>query len=151
MDPIQEPVLIEAILHTRAQVDFIWQFFVTVHIAVFALLFIYDQAVDRLSLFARIFAIVGIGLFDFINGQALMNSYQILDAMMDQYRISYGQIERFQPLFYDRFVLLDYAHRPSIVKVTHTLALVVVAVALFARHLVQSSSTDSPTPTVQDG
>lgn len=152
METIQEPVLIEAILHAREQVDFIWQFFVTVHIAVFALLFIYDDAVDRLSPFARIFAIVGIGLFDFINGQALINAYQMLDAMMDQYRVSYGQIERFQPLFYERFVLLEYAHRPNIVKVTHSLALIVVVVALFARHLMQSRGDDAArSPTVQDG
>ena len=41
---IQEATLIEAILGFRAQIDFLWQFFVTVHIAIFALLFIYDEA-----------------------------------------------------------------------------------------------------------
>jgi len=37
--------LIEAILGFRSQIDFLWQFFVSVHIAIFALLFIYDEAV----------------------------------------------------------------------------------------------------------
>ena len=43
---IQEGTLIEAILGFRSQIDFLWQFFVTVHIAIFALLFIYDEAVE---------------------------------------------------------------------------------------------------------
>jgi hypothetical protein len=54
---IEEPALIEAILTIRTQVDFLWQFFVTAHIAIFALLFIYDQAVDSLNAIARAFAL----------------------------------------------------------------------------------------------
>jgi len=57
---IQEATLIEAILGFRAQIDFLWQFFVTVHIAIFALLFIYDEAVESLNIIARIFAIAGV-------------------------------------------------------------------------------------------
>ena len=46
---IQEGTLIEAILGFRSRIDFLWQFFVTVHIAIFALLFIYDEAVESLN------------------------------------------------------------------------------------------------------
>ena len=46
---IQEATLIEAILSIRTQIDFLWQFFVTVHIAILALLFIYDEAVESLN------------------------------------------------------------------------------------------------------
>ena len=49
MAPLQESTLVEAIMSVRSQVDFLWQFFVTVHIAIFALLFIYDHAVDSLK------------------------------------------------------------------------------------------------------
>ena len=49
MAPLQESTLVEAIMSVRSQVDFLWQFFVTVHIAIFALLFIYDHAVDSLN------------------------------------------------------------------------------------------------------
>ena len=65
---IQEATLIEAILGFRAQIDFLWQFFVTVHIAIFALLFIYDEAVESLNIIARIFAIAGVALFEWISG-----------------------------------------------------------------------------------
>ena len=33
---LQEAVLVEGIMATRAQIDFLWQFFVTAHIAIFA-------------------------------------------------------------------------------------------------------------------
>jgi hypothetical protein len=96
---IQEATLIEAILGFRAQIDFLWQFFVTVHIAIFALLFIYDEAVESLNIIARIFAIAGVALFEWINGKALANTYLSPDATLDQYRTLYGQADRFQPDF----------------------------------------------------
>ena len=68
---LQEGVLIEAIIDTRTQIDFIWQVFITVHIALFALLFIYSEAVDRWNALARIFALAGVAMFEYINGTAL--------------------------------------------------------------------------------
>ena len=59
MTPFQESTLVEAIMSVRSQIDFLWQFFVTVHIAIFALLFIYDEAVESLNIIARIFADAG--------------------------------------------------------------------------------------------
>lgn len=38
MTPLDEGSLLEAIMDARSQIDFLWQFFVTVHIAIFALL-----------------------------------------------------------------------------------------------------------------
>ncbi len=90
---IQEATLIEAILGFRSQIDFLWQFFVTVHIAIFALLFIYDEAVESLNFIARAFAFAGVALFEWINGKALANTYILLDATLDQYRALYGQAE----------------------------------------------------------
>lgn len=136
MEMIQEGVLIEAIIDTRTQIDFIWQVFITVHIALFALLFIYSEAVDRWNALARIFALAGIALFDWINGKALVSTYLLLDAMQDQYRVLYGQVDRFQPKFYEHFVLAQYADRPDMVLITHGLAFVVVFVVLIARHLI---------------
>ena len=109
---IQEATLIEAIFGFRAQIDFLWQFFVTVHIAIFALLFIYDEAVESLNIIARIFAIAGVALFGWINGKALANTYLLLDATLDQYRALYGQADRFQPDFFRHFVSMSFADRP---------------------------------------
>ena len=111
---IQESTLIEAILGFRAQIDFLWQFFVTVHIAIFALLFIYDEAVESLNVVARIFAIAGVAAFEWINGKALANTYLLLDATLDQYRALYGQVDRFQPDFFRHFVNMSFADRPAI-------------------------------------
>jgi hypothetical protein len=40
MSPLNEGTLVDAMMSARGQIDFLWQFFVTVHIAIFALLFI---------------------------------------------------------------------------------------------------------------
>ena len=72
---IQEGTLIEAILGFRSQIDFLWQFFVTVHIAIFALLFIYDEVVESLNIIAR-----NAGRSAVINGKAVANTYMLLDA-----------------------------------------------------------------------
>jgi hypothetical protein len=137
MEALQEATLIEAILDLRAQIDFLWQFFVTVHIAVFALLLIYDEAVDALNAVARILALAAVGLFEWINGKALANTYLMLDAAHDQYRALYGQPERFRPAFLEHFVSQSFADRPATVLVTHTMAFVVILLALLSRDFIQ--------------
>ena len=138
MEAIPEGSLIEAIMSTRAQIDFLWQFFVTVHIAIFALLFIYDEAVESMTVAARVLAVLGIAAFDWINGHALSNAYLLLDAMIDQYRSVFGQVERFRPAFYQRFVMESFADRPEMVMMTHGLAFFVVILALTSRRFIQT-------------
>ncbi len=138
---IAEATLIEAILALRSQVDFLWQFFVTVHIAIFALLLIYDEAVENLNVVARFFALAGVGLFEWINGKALANTYILLDATLDQYRTLYGQADRFQPAFLQYFVGQSYQDRPATVLMTHSLAFVVVLLALISREFIQTKKS----------
>lgn len=135
---IEEATLIEAILSIRSQIDFLWQFFVTVHIAIFALLFIYDEAVESLNVIARAFALGGVALFEWINGKALTNTYLLLDATLDQYRALYGQVERFQPAFFQHFVGQSYIDRPATVLITHSMAFTVILLALVSREFIQT-------------
>jgi len=135
---IEEATLIDAILALRSQIDFLWQFFVTVHIAIFALLFIYDEAVESLNVIARGFAVAGIALFEWINGKALANTYMLLDATIDQYRALYGQAERFQPAFFEHFVKQSFADRPGTVLITHSMAFMVILLALVSREFIQT-------------
>ena len=138
MTPFQESTLVEAIMSVRSQIDFLWQFFVTVHIALFALLFIYDHAVEGLNAIAKFFAVAGVAVFEWINGKALANAYMLLDAMQEQFRWSFGQADRFHPLFYERFVLASYADRPATVLLTHSAALFVILLAFASRRSIQS-------------
>ena len=133
-----EDTLISAIMTAQGQIDFLWQFFVTVHIAIFALLFIYDRAVDNLNWIARILAVAGIAAFEYINGNALAHTYQVLDAMLDQYRWSFGQAERFHPAFYEQFVLATYKNRPYVVMMTHSTAIAIVLLAFISKRFIQS-------------
>jgi hypothetical protein len=135
--PFQEQTLVEAILQVHAQIDFLWQFFMSVQIAVFALLFIYDDAVESLNVLARMLAIAAIGLFDWINGNALRAAYALLDAFHQQFRADFGQAERFQSALYERFVLARFDGRDSMVAISHGTAFVVVVLALLWRGFIQ--------------
>ncbi len=141
---IQEATLIEAILSLRSQIDFLWQFFVTVHIAIFALLFIYDEAVESLNFIARAFALAGVALFEWINGNALAKTYMLLDATLDQYRALYGQAERFQPGFFQHFVGMNFTDRPATVLMTHSMAFIVIILAFLSREFVQTRKSSRP-------
>jgi hypothetical protein len=135
--PIQEQTMIDTIMHTRGQVDFLWQFFVTVQLAIFALLFIYDEAVDSMNRTARALAIIAFGMFDWINGHALRSSYALLDALHQQYRVDYGQAARFQPALYELFVQQRYEGKETMLMLTHGLAFSVVMLALIWRQFIQ--------------
>lgn len=130
MDPIQEQTLIEAIMHVRGQIDFLWQFFVTVQIALFALIFIYDEAVDSLNALARVLGMIGIGIFSYINGNALRGAYELINALHQQYRLDYGRPGRLIPALQQSFVDVDYGGRAEMIMMTHGLAFAVVALSL---------------------
>lgn len=140
MTPLNEGTLVEAIMDARGQVDFLWQFFVTVHIAVFALIFIYEHAIDGLNWMGKVLAVAGVAAFEWINGNALSNAYLLLDSMHEQYRWAFGQADRFHPAFYDHFVLLSYGDRPEMVLITHSTALLIVLLAFVSRRSIKSRS-----------
>jgi hypothetical protein len=148
--PIQEQTLIDAIMHTRGQLDFLWQFFVTVQLAIFALLVIYDDAVDSMNTTARGLAIVAIGMFDWINGNALRNVYGLLDALHQQYRSDYGQSARFTPALYEVFVQQRYEGKQTMLLMTHGLAFSVVMLALIWRQFIQHQDRPRRADTTND-
>lgn len=151
MTPFQEGTLVEAIMSVRSQIDFLWQFFVTVHIALFALLLIYEHAVEGLNAIAKVFAVLGIGVFEWINGKALANAYLLLDAMQEQFRWSFGQADRFHPLFYERFVLASYEDRPEMVLMTHSSALFIIVLAFLSRRFIQNRRKTHPHDNLSPG
>lgn len=136
--PIAEELLMDGIMQTRTQIDFLWQFFITVQIALFALLFIYNKAIESFNSIARLLAICGVGIFDWINSQALKNSYTLLNAFHEQYRIDFGQPQRFQPALYEHFVLATFEGRVSMISLTHGMAFAVVVLAFLWRRSMHS-------------
>lgn len=135
---IEEAALLKAIISTRQQVDFLWQFFVSVEIAIFALLFIYDSVVENMNFIAKGMAAAGVALFCWINGNAISNTYLLLDSMINQYAVWYGKPSRFDPDFLEHFVKVNYADRPQLVLITHSLSLAIVVLALFWRRFIQT-------------
>lgn len=128
--PIQEQTLIEAIMDTRGQVDFIWQFFISVQIAVFALIIIYGDTVEGLRRGVRMLAIGAVATFNWINANALLDAYRLLDAFHQQLRADYGQMSRFEPLLYERLVLVSYEGKEYVLLLTHGTAFLAVSLAL---------------------
>ena len=110
---IQEATLIEAILGFRAQIDFLWQFFVTVHIAIFALLFIHDEAVESLNIMPASLRLPALRCLSGSTVRPWQTPTLLLDATLDQYRALYGQADRFQPDFFRHFVSMSFADRPA--------------------------------------
>jgi hypothetical protein len=135
--PMQEQTMIDAIMHMRSQIDFLWQFFVTVQLALFALIFIYDEAVDSLNWFARVLALCGLAIFSYINGSALRNAYDLLAALHAQYKLDYGQPGRFTDVLQRTLVNADFTGRENMIMVTHGLAFSVVMLALIMPSFVQ--------------
>ena len=80
----------------------------------------------------------GVALFEWINGKALTNTYLLLDATLDQYRALYGEVSRFQPAFFQHFVGQTYSDRPTMVLLTHSMAFVVILLALLSREFIQT-------------
>lgn len=141
-----EATLVEAIIDMSGRIDFLYQFFVTVQIAIFALLFIYDEAVEGLSIFARLLAVIGVALFDWLNGLGLVKAYLLLDATLEQYRALYGKVSRFEPAFFERFVQATYHDGPITIYITHGLAFLFVTLALVSRGFIQSKAREKKNP-----
>jgi hypothetical protein len=135
--PMQEQTMIDAIMHVRGQIDFLWQFFVTVQLTLFALIFIYDEAVDSLNGLARLLALFGLGIFSYINGNALRHAYELIAALHQQYKLDYGQPGRFQASLQKALVDADYSGRGDMIMLTHGLAFAVIAMALVFPSFIQ--------------
>ena len=133
-----EQTLVDAIMQTRARIDFIWQFFVTVHLAVFALVLIYDQAVETMNLVARTFALAGIAVFEWINGNALIGAYDLADALHQQFRADFGQAKYFQPAFIEHFVMTRLDGQEKMIMMTHGGALLFLVMAFMWRRFIQA-------------
>jgi len=82
-------------MHTRGQVDFLWQFFHDDQIAIFALLFIYDKTVESLNP-SPVLAVCAIALFDWINAEHCRAPTRSWMRCTSSYRADFGHPERFQ-------------------------------------------------------
>ncbi|MGH6816477.1 MAG: hypothetical protein ACREC6_12310 [Hyphomicrobiaceae bacterium] len=135
---MQEQTLIEAIILTRTRIDFVWQSFVTVHLAVFALVLIYDDAVEGMNAVARTFTLVGIALFEWINGTALIDAYSLADALHHQFRADFGQPSKpYHPEFAKHFVGTQLGSQENLIMTTHGMAFAFVTMALLWRQFMQ--------------
>lgn len=143
---LSDQALVDAIMQARAQVDFLWQFFVSVHIAMFAFLFIYDDAVDTMNIVARFLLVVALGIFSWINGHAILSAYDLLNGLHHQFRFQFGQMDKYDPNFFQHFVLSYYDGRQQMVMMTHGLAMSVITLSIFWRRFFSRPAQGGPQP-----
>jgi hypothetical protein len=90
-----------------------------------------------LNTLARLLALLGLSLFSYMNGTALLAAYDLLAALHQQFRIDYGQSGRFHEGLQKAFVMADFTGRQSMIALTHGAAFTVVALALVVPSFVQ--------------
>lgn len=143
---LSDQAIVDAIMQARSQIDFLWQFFVSVHIAMFAFLFIYDDAVDTMNTVARVLLVGAMGIFSWINGQAILSAYDLLNGLHHQFRLQFGQMDKYDPSFFKHFVLSYYDGRREMIATTHGLAMLVITLSVFWRRFISRPSPAGTRP-----
>jgi hypothetical protein len=133
---LSDQSIVDAIMEARSQIDFLWQFFVSVHIAVFAFLLIYDEAIETMNFVARFLVVAALGIFSWVNGHAIVTAYALLNGLHHQFRFQFGQMDKYDPLFFQHFVLAYYNDRTTMILCTHGLAMAVVTLSVFWRRFI---------------
>lgn len=77
--------LVNVYTSTGDQTDTIWNFFVTVHLAIIAIGLIHKNV--SLEFYHLIVATVGYGLFSWMNWRALGNNYELLTSIIKDIKI----------------------------------------------------------------
>jgi hypothetical protein len=124
--------LLEALIQTGTKIDSLWSMYIVVHLGLFWFFFL----VHRPLLFVeRAVALFAYATFAFINGNALQNSYDFLEAMRSDL------VSRFQselagaPQTASSLVNAYFGDRDGLILITHAGAFAVVALFILFRNL----------------
>lgn len=123
--------VLQAMIQTGNQIDNQWSMYIVVHLGLFWFFFL----VHRPFLFVeRAVALFAYGAFAVINGGALTNSYNFLEAMrLDILNGFQGQLAN-TPRLENALEVTNFADKGEIILITHGVAFAVVAVFLLFRN-----------------
>lgn len=137
---MSEEALMTGLVGAGEKVDALWNMFITVHMAIFGFYLLNKR---KLGWPEVAVAFVGYLGFAWINANALIYTYDLLGGFYAQYRIQYGNPDRFAKLLYSALIDKEFSSRASVVWSVHAAAICIVAVAL--RSLcTQSRLLDTP-------
>ena len=125
----------QALIQTSSQVDNQWSMYIVVHLGLFWFFFL----VHRPLLFVeRAIALFAYGAFVVINGSALIDSYNFLEAMRQDLLTNLGGQLASTPRMEGALSSINYADTTQIILLTHGIAFFVVLLFLVFRNLMVS-------------
>lgn len=124
-DVFTQQFLVETWIAVGNKIDVLWNMFIAIHFAVFG--FIFTITHNRsLRIHEKLVAMVAYSIFLYINFNALLSSYEFLQALTLQYQNSFLESTKLTPSLKAYIEGLDYSHKVGQLALTHGFGLVIV-------------------------
>lgn len=124
--------LLQLIISQGYKIDTLWQIFITVHLAVFAFVFIYSQKFEETPFGWKALSYLGYLIFIGMNFNALVNSYEFLNAL----HLQFASIKNTENLSTQLVSILkntNFNNRFYLLCGIHGFATIAIAAAIFRR------------------
>lgn len=126
------PAVLDLFVQTGNQIDSLWSMYIVVHLGLFWFFFL----VHRPLLFIeRAIAIFAYAAFGIINGQALINTYNFLEAIRIDLINRFASELSQTPEISNALISLSYQGKDQLILITHGCAFGVVALFLLFRNI----------------
>jgi hypothetical protein len=125
--------LLEALVSTGSQIDSEWSMYVVVHLGLFWFFFLIHRP---LLIVERAIALFAYGAFAYINGNSLINTYNLLEAMRSDLVTRFRDALANTPQMAKVLAADYYGGRDELIYVTHGAAFAVVALLLIFRNAI---------------
>jgi len=125
--------LLEAMVSTGSQIDSEWSMYIVVHLGLFWFFFLVHRPLLVVERFIALFAY---GAFAYINGNSLISTYNLLEAMRSDLVMRFRNELANTPAMARVLAENYYGGREELIYVTHGAALVVVALLLIFRNAI---------------
>jgi hypothetical protein len=125
--------LLEALVSTGNQIDSEWSMYIVVHLGLFWFFFLIHRPLLFLE---RGIALFAYGAFAYINGNSLIGTYNLLEAMRSDLVTRFRDALVNTPQMARVLAAESYGAREELIYVTHGAAFAVVALLLIFRNTI---------------
>lgn len=125
--------LLEAMVSTGNQIDSEWSMYIVVHLGLFWFFFLVHRP---LLVIERAIALFAYGSFVYINGNSLIGTYNLLEAMRSDLVGHFRNELAATPQMAKVLAATAYDGREEVIYMTHGAAFVVVALLLIFRNVI---------------
>ncbi|MGF1620711.1 MAG: hypothetical protein ACFCUR_08865 [Rhodomicrobiaceae bacterium] len=125
-------ILLDAMVNTGNKIDNLWSMYIVVHLGLFWFFFLVHRP---LLLIERAVALFAYGVFAFINGNALLSSYKLLEALRRDLLGGFASEMTQTPATLETIAAAFFGSRDELIFITHLGAFTVVALFLIFRNV----------------